>query len=230
MLRLASILLIPVGLWAAEPSSAEDWRSVGLAFISKGNLKGAGPALQKACELEKAPGDSCYYYGRNLLALGDFGAAQLAFEAALQVAPRNLTARIYRAAGLNYIALGKNEDAERHLRRAMALGLTDPDDARVDLGSFLFRQGRLQEAQKLLDAAVAAKSDSARANLESGRVLLHSDQLPAAIKRLEAATRLNPADWNAHLLLGRAYQRAGRDADAERELQLGESGWRRKQP
>ena len=230
MLRLAAIVLVPVGLWGAEPNSAEDWRSLGLAAISKGDLKGAAPALQKACELEKAPGDSCYYFGRSLHALGDFERAKIALEAALKVAPGDLTARIYHVAGLNNFALGKNEEAERDLRRAIALGQAGQNNVRIDLGSFLFRQGRLEEALILLGAAVAAEPDSARANLESGRVLLHSDQLPVAIKRLETAARLNPADWNTHMLLGRAYQRVGRDADAERELKLGQNGWRRKQP
>jgi tetratricopeptide (TPR) repeat protein len=227
---LAPILLIPAGLSSAQPNSAEEWRRIGLAAMSKGDLKGAGPALQKACELEQAPGDSCYYYGRNLHAMGDFEAARTAFESALKSAPRELTGRIYRATALNYMALGRNGDAERDFRKAIALAQPDQEDARVDLGSFLFRQGRVAEAHKLLEAAFGAKPDSARANLESGRVLLHLEQLPAAMKRLETAVRLNPADWNAHLLLGRAYQRAGRDADAERELQLGESEWRRKQP
>ena len=230
MLRLAALLLLSAGVWSAQWNSAEDWRRIGLACISKGDLKDAAPALLKACELERAPGDSCYYYGRSLHSLGDFEVAREAFELALKVARPDFLGRIYRAAGLNHIALGRNQEAERDLRKAMVLGQPDEEDVRIDLGSFLFRQGRLAEAQKLLDAAVSAKPDSARANLEFGRVLLHLDQLTAAMKRLENAVRLNPADWNAHLLLARAYQRSGRDADANRELQLGESGWRRKQP
>jgi Flp pilus assembly protein TadD len=54
--------------------------------------------------------------------------------------------------------------------------------------------------------------------------------LVEAVKRLEKSVQTNPSDWNAHLLLGRAYQRMGRNEDAEHELKLGESGWRRTQP
>ena len=229
MRRLVAILLMPFSAWGAEPSSAADWRAIGLAAIQKGELKAAGAALEKACELERAPGDSCYYYGRTLHSLGDFEAARAAFDSALKLSPRELMGKIHRAAGLNYIALGRNDEADGYLRKAIALGQPGHNDAQVDLGSFLFRRGRLAEARKLLDAAVMAEPTSGRANLESGRVLLHLDQLPAAIKRLETAVRLSPADSNAHLLLGRAYQRAGRDADAERELQLGANEWRRKQ-
>ena len=229
MVRLIAILLAPVAFLGAQPNSAEEWRRIGLAAISDGDLKGAVPALQKACELQSTPGDSCYYHARNLHALGDYEAASAAFETALKIAPRDMMARIYRATALNHIALGRNQEAERDFRKAIALQQPDQEDARVDLGSLLFRQGKLAQARKLLEAAVSARPESARANLESGRVLLHLEQLPAAVKRLEAAVRLKPADWNAHLLLGRAYQRAGRDAEAERELRLGESGWRRDQ-
>ena len=55
MVRLMPILLAPVVLLGAQPNSAEEWRSIGLASISDGNLKGAVPALQKGCELERAP-------------------------------------------------------------------------------------------------------------------------------------------------------------------------------
>ena len=128
---------------------------------------------------------------------------------------------------MNSVALGREEEAERHFRKAVELGA---GEARLDLGAFLFRQGRMEEASKLLETAVQSDPESARANLESGRVLLQRGQLEAAAKRLEKATQRNPSDWNAHLLLGRAYQRLGRDAEAERELELGQSEWRRKQP
>ena len=204
--------------------SAGEWRKLGLARISSGELKLATPALERACALEKPPVDSCYYLARNYYALTEYEAARQAFDHAIEIAPAG---RVYRGSAMNYAALGRDEEAERHFRKAVELGA---DDARIDLGAFLFRQGRSEEAAKLLDAAVQATPDSARANMESGRVLLQLGQLEAAAKRLEKATQRNPSDWNAHLLLGRAYQRLGRDAEAARELRLGESGWRRKQP
>jgi tetratricopeptide (TPR) repeat protein len=215
MARLLPLLLITAGT-----ASAEDWRKL----IASGQLKLATPALEKACATEPAPGDSCYYLARNYYALAEYEAARKAFDRLLAAEP---TGRVYRGASLNYAALGRDQDAERHFRKAVELGA---DEARVDLGAFVFRQGRIAEAARILEAAVQATPESARANLESGRVLLQLGQLEAAAKRLEKATQRSPSDWNAHLLLGRAYQRMGRDADAERELELGEAGWRRKQP
>lgn len=226
--------LLPIALLAADVSNAQtrsaaEWRQLGLARISDGDLKSATPALQQACELEEKPGDSCYFLARNLHALGEFEAARKAFDVALKAAQPSMRARVLRAAALNYSALGMEREAERDFRQAVALGPSETEDARVDWGAFLFRQGRLAEAAIVLDAAVRANLTSARANLEHGRVLLQLNRLDAAAERLEKAVTLNPRDWNAHLLLGRAYQRLGRDADAERELAAGHRGWQRQQ-
>lgn len=226
---LAPILLLAADLSIAQDRSAAEWRKIGLGHISRGELKPATSALEKACELEEKPGDSCYFLGRNLHALGEFEAARKAFDLALRAAPPAIQSRVYRAAALNYSALGMEREAERDLRQAVALGPSGTEDARVDLGAFLFRQGRLEEASKLLEAAVQGNPKSARANLEHGRVLLQLDRLEAAVARLEKAVSLNPTDWNAHLLLGRAYQRLGRDADAARELEAGRRGWEQRQ-
>jgi Tfp pilus assembly protein PilF len=217
-------------LLSMAADSAEELRRLGLERISSGQPKLATPFLEKACAMEQAPGDSCYYLARNLHSLGDFEAARRAFNLAIKAAPAALLPRVYRAVALNYSALGKHEEAERDFRKSLELGPATPDDVRVDLGAFLFRQGRTNEASALLNLAVQANPDSARANLEAGRVLLQTGQLEPAAKLLEKAVKRNPSDPNGHLLLGRAYQRLGRDADAARELALGEAEWRRKQP
>jgi len=53
-----------------------------------------------------------------------------------------------------------------------------------------------------------------------GRVLLELGQLDRAIKELEEGTRLAPNSPEMHYALGRAYRRAGREADAKREVAL----------
>src|SRR5437868_6803405 len=157
MIRLFLLLLM-----AAD--SAGELRRQGLARISSGQPKLATPFLEKACALEQAPGDSCYYLARNLHALGNFEAARKAFDLAIKAAPPALMPRLYRAVALNYSALGRSEEAERDFRKSLELGPATPDDVRVDLGAFLFRQGRTNEAAELLKLAVKANPDSARAN------------------------------------------------------------------
>ena len=212
---------------AESPSDAQAWRFLGLARISGNRLPEAEPALLRACKLEKPSVDSCSYLGRNRHALAQYEPAREAFDLALGAAP---SARVHRAAGLNYLALGRDGEAEQHLRRAVALGPTGAEDARVDLGAFLFRQGRLPEAASVLTQAAQFEKASPRAYLELGRVLLQVGKLEPAARQLEEAVRRNSADANAHFLLARAYQRLGRDAEAARELRLGELAFGRKQP
>ena len=210
-----------------SPADAQAWRLLGLARISANRPSQAEPALLRACTLEQPPIDSCYYLGRNRQNLAQYEPARQAFDLALAASP---SARVHRAAGLNYLALARYPDAEHHLRRAVALRASTDDDARVDLGAFLFRQGRLPEAARVLVQAAKPTTASPRAHLELGRVLLQQNKLEPAVHHLEEAVRRNPADANAHLLLARAYQRLGRDPDAARELRLGEFELRRKQP
>jgi tetratricopeptide (TPR) repeat protein len=53
-----------------------------------------------------------------------------------------------------------------------------------------------------------------------GRVLLELGQVDRAVKELEEGTRLAPNSPEMHYALGRAYRRAGREADAKREVAL----------
>jgi tetratricopeptide (TPR) repeat protein len=53
-----------------------------------------------------------------------------------------------------------------------------------------------------------------------GRILLELGQVDRAIKELEEGTRLAPTSAEMHYALGRAYRRAGREAEAKREVAL----------
>src|SRR4051794_28351492 len=122
-------------------------------------------------------------------------------------------------------------EAELHFRRAIQsapLAAPGGEDPKVDLGAFLFRQGRTEEALGPLEKAVQEAPASSRANTELGRVLLHTGKLDAAATHLERAVVIDPANWNAHLLLGSAFLRLGRTEDGEREMRLGQEGWAHK--
>ena len=212
---------------ALAPGSAQGWKMLGLVSTSLGDLEGAATSLGKACEM--APGDeeACYYLARGLHGLGRYEAARAPFEKALRAAPPSMLARVHRSTALNFVAIGSAAEAERHFVQAIQLaGRTprEPEDPRVDYGAFLFRQGRTQEALRPLQQA-AQDVPSARASLELGRVLLHLDKVDEAAARLEKAVALEPGNFAAHLLLGRAYLRLGRTAEGEREMRLGQQGW-----
>jgi protein O-GlcNAc transferase len=206
-----------------SPSDAAAWKRLGLATAASRKLGAAAPAFQKACELNPADEDACYYLARTLNALGRWDEARAPFEKALQAAPKAALARVHRAVALNFVALGQTADAEDHFRKALALNPGPdklPEDPRVDYGAFLFRQGRTDEALRLLQQAVRGAPRSARAHGELGRVLLHSGKAQAAVTSLEMAIELDPRASATRLLLGRAYLQTGRVEDGQRQLQL----------
>jgi len=99
-----------------SPASARVWKTLGLVTTSRGDLDGAAPALGKACELAPNDDEACYYFARNLHALGRYESAREQFEKALRAAPKQMLPRVHRATALNFSALGLPAEAERHFR------------------------------------------------------------------------------------------------------------------
>ena len=210
-----------------SPENGQAWKMLGLVATSDGDLDRAVTALRKACDLAAGDAEACYYFARNLYALGRYESARAPFEKALSAAPQTMLGRIQRADALNFAALGLPAEAEAHFLKAIAASASshDSEDPRVDYGAFLFRQGRTEEAIRPLQQAARDNPASGRANLEWGRVLLHLEKLAEATACLEKAASLEPANSNAHLLLGTAYLRLGRTDDGQREMRLGQAAW-----
>jgi tetratricopeptide (TPR) repeat protein len=207
-------------LTRTAPSDPRGWRALGVAHASIGDYKRAAEPLRKACDLDPRDPDGCYYLGLASYNLGRYDGAVMAYTKALKASGR--TGRAHTGLGLTYEALGRTADAERELREGVAQhdgrGLPD-SDARVEYGAFLFRQGRLDDALKTLEAS---RPDSPRAHFEVARILSQKGDLDSAASRLEKAIALDPQYAAAHLLLGRVYFRMGRTAEGERQTGLGQ--------
>jgi len=188
--------------------NAPEWKRLGLALAAEKKLAAAVAPLTKACELDPGDEEAWYYFARTLNALGRWDEARAPFEKALRAAPKQMLARVHRAVALNFMALGRTAEAEQNFKAAIAMrkgAESLPEDSRVDYGAFQFRQGRTDEALRLVQEAVRAAPRSAWAHAELGRVLLHSDKPDAAVERLEKAIELDPRTPSIRLLLGRAY-------------------------
>ena len=120
----------------------------------------------------------------------------------------------------------RNGDAEAALQdfdRAIALS---PDfvPARWRRGLLLLDRGDLDGAEAAFKVATnLAPNDSAGAT-GLARVLLARDQADHAAARLEALLGRSPADRYAYQLLGTAYLRLGREAEAQEALAAGAGG------
>lgn len=204
------------------PGDPRGWKGLGVVHAARGNYRQAEDPFRKACELNPRDPDACYYLGLASYQVGRYENAVAAYRTALQSG--GPVGRVRAGMGLALEALGRNDDAERELREAVKKndGRSAPDvDPRVELGAFLSRQGRLEEALPVLEAAAKARPDSATVHFEAARILVQLDRLEAAVVHLREAVRLNASHAAAHLLLGKVYFRLGQTADAERHTQIG---------
>jgi hypothetical protein len=92
--------------------------------------------------------------------------------------------------------------------------MSDNGSSSCDQGLQAFRQGRTEEAIRLLKDAVEQDPRDHRAYLVLGAAHIKQRELDAAIAAFEAACRLRPELAHCHYNLGLAYQKAGRPEDA----------------
>jgi len=144
---------------------------------------------------------------------GNYEAAVEALQRALQLKPDVADAN--NALGLIYLKQGKLPEAETALRAELA---THPAavKARERLATVLDLLGRTDQAAVELRTVLAAKPDFANAQYLLGKILLGRGDTEQAIGHLEVAAQLAPDEANTRYQLARAYQKAGRSADAEK--------------
>jgi tetratricopeptide (TPR) repeat protein len=115
-----------------------------------------------------------------------------------------------------------SQDADlalKELQRALEL---DPkhQPAMVQMAFEYLKRGQFTDALPLAERAVQLEPKMYPARNVLGRVLLELDQIDRSIKELEEGVRLAPNIPEMHFALARAYTRAGRKPDADREREL----------
>ena len=91
--------------------------------------------------------------------------------------------------------------------------------ARVQIAQELINRGELEAAAPYAREAAQLDRNNFVALKVLGQIALQSGDIPQAITELEAARTLQPRSPSVRFHLARAYQRAGRNADADRERQ-----------
>jgi tetratricopeptide (TPR) repeat protein len=110
------------------------------------------------------------------------------------------------------------EDSDRALedfRRELAISPSHVP-ARLQIAFEYLKRGEAARALVVAREAAQLAPDHFATCLALGQVLLEMNEIQRAIPELEKATTLAPGSPQAHFMLGRAYARAGRTADAER--------------
>lgn len=122
-------------------------------------------------------------------------------------------------AGAALVHFDRPADAIPELRAELKLNPQDVE-AQYYLAFALLETSQKDEAMSLLRTVIAEKPDHAQAQYQMGKVLLEDGKVDEAIPHLETAARLDPDSDYIHYQLQAAYRRAGRTADANRELEI----------
>jgi tetratricopeptide (TPR) repeat protein len=116
-----------------------------------------------------------------------------------------------------YLERSRLPEALPHLER-LYQQYPDRPDVQARKGQCLFLQGEVQEARRLLEAAVEKLPDDAPLLLYLAKLELHDDHPAKAEEWLRKVLKGDPADREAHHVLVSALQLQGRREEAKAAL------------
>lgn len=147
----------------------------------------------------------------------DYEDALRCFRKAIELDP-NMD-RAHHFAGVALIRLGRPSEAIPELQAELKLAPNDPD-TQYNLAYALLETSQKDQAMAILRTLVAEHPNHAQAQYQLGKELLNSGDKNEAVVHLEAAARLEPNVDYIHYQLQAAYRKAGRAADADKELEV----------
>jgi tetratricopeptide (TPR) repeat protein len=127
------------------------------------------------------------------------------FQAAVSAAPDYYEA--YHELALVQMSLGKSNEAETNLRKAIELSSDKYGEADVSLGTFLLDRGQSAEGEKTLRRGVELSPDFWMGHYQLGRALLNQEKVSEALKSAEQARSLSPGTAVIYRLLSNIHLR-----------------------
>ncbi|KAA9383632.1 FecR domain-containing protein [Neorhizobium galegae] len=150
---------------------------------------------------------------------GDYQGALADLEAAIKVAPGSSTT--WNAIGNIQAARNANREAEAAFRKSIELDPQDPL-AHSNLAIFYLDIGRIGDAKREIDKALAIDPGFDTALVARGRYYLQTGELDKAVDDLLAASVANPGYSQAQLLLAAANYEKGDRLPAEQATENAE--------
>jgi tetratricopeptide (TPR) repeat protein len=211
-----------VALKKAEALAPLDERSrftLAMAYVALGRRDWARPELEKL--VSPASRNPLYLYWTSRLDYddGQYAAAVQGYLHAIELDPA--FAKAHDNLGLCYEALGRFDEALRSYREAARLTREQKTKwpwPALNLGLFLSRLDRTDEAEALFRAALGDDPRFAQGHYQLGVLLERGGRLEAAAAELEDAARLDPAYPEPQYALARLYRRRGDTDRANRAL------------
>ena len=204
-----------------KPGDAHARAVLALAYFAAEDFAKAAQTISPIADRALQDPQLGYAWAKSLAETGNKRGAARALES-LEKADSSLSVESLIQFGQLWSELGETQHAAQSFRRAL---LVDPAnaDAKIALGIAFVRLSKQSEAVDLFLSVLADHPDHAEARYQLGRVLLQMGNFSEAIHDLEEVTRLQPARLSVHLDLEAAYRKAGRTAEADRELVLCEA-------
>jgi tetratricopeptide (TPR) repeat protein len=203
-LRLPGAIVIGAPAGGASGAAAEMQKvfEEGVAADRAGNHDDAIAKFTRAAELNPKCADCFYNIGLAQAAKKDYPAAEGSFKKAIEVKPEH--ADSYNGLANIYNAQRKFDQAAEASAKAAslagsaggALGGGNPD-ALFNQGVILWNAGKVADAKKQFEAAIAANPNHAEAHYQLGMALVNEGNLKGAGAEFETYLKLAPNGPNA---------------------------------
>jgi Flp pilus assembly protein TadD len=219
-----------------EPSNARVKKYLGLVYTETGQYEKAAKLLEAIRSSESDDPRVPLALGKALARLNRLGESRQVFEELFKSQPESAESHLMW--GQIFAAQSQSREAEDEFRRALELDPKVPA-AHFFLGMLSLSTERLETARQEFAAELASHPEDSRAryhlafvmlvseqpgyaqaHYSLGKALLQQGNTRESIGHLEAATRLDPSRTYSHYQLARAYQRASRTAEAEKEFKI----------
>jgi tetratricopeptide (TPR) repeat protein len=197
---------------------------LGSLQLELGRADEAEPSFAKASSLEPGAWEPLYGLGRAALARKDYAKSVEHLERALAINPQ--AGPVHYPLGLAYKGLGKNAEAETHLRQRSDTDVSPVDPLMRALDELLDssvayhsrgvnagRAGAWAEAVTYFRKAAALDPTNASVRLDLGVALSRSGQTKEAVEQVQRARQLAPHLAKAHYAAG-VLALGTRDRDA----------------
>jgi tetratricopeptide (TPR) repeat protein len=200
----ANLVLGAAAAAAASKTNAELKATLeaGIAATNAGNDDEAIKQFQHAIELKPDCADCYYNIGYLETKKKEYDKAEAAYKKAIEIKPAYSEA--YSGLANVYNAQRKFDEAAAASSKAAELAGSAPGglaggsaDALFNQGVILWNAGKIADAKKQFEAAIAANPDHAEAHYQLGMTLVNEGNLPAATTEFETYLKLAPSGPNA---------------------------------
>jgi tetratricopeptide (TPR) repeat protein len=120
---------------------------------------------------------------------------------------------------LHLVKLGNTAEARAEFDKLQAESPSASSESRLTEAKLLFLEGKLKEAEQILDQSKFTAQELTDAKLLRAKLLMERSQFDAATTELRECITRDPANQDAHYLLGQALARAGKSAEAKVQLE-----------